>query len=240
MISNVSFVAALWAGIASFASPCVLPLVPAYLSYMSGASVEDLVAARRSAALARAVAARSAAFVLGFSLIFVALGASATALGSFLTAHLGAFSKIAGALVILFGLHLTGLLPIKALYRERRFQVSRRPAGLVGAFAVGLAFAFGWTPCVGPILGSILALASTQDSTLTGMALLAVYSLGLGLPFVAAGIAINSFLRVFERVKRSFRVIEIATGAILILVGVAIIAGWFDVLSRYLTLSVGG
>jgi cytochrome c-type biogenesis protein len=234
MTSNVSFMAALWAGIASFASPCVLPLVPAYLSYMSGASVEDLVAARRDAALVRAVAARSLAFVLGFSLVFVALGASATALGSFLTAHLGLFSKIAGVVVILFGLHLTGLLPIKALYREKRFRASDQPVGLMGAFVVGLAFAFGWTPCVGPILGSILALASTQESVLTGVALLGVYSLGLGLPFIAAGIAIHSFLRAFERVKRSLRVIEVATGVILIAVGVAIVGGWFDVLSRHL------
>jgi len=237
---NVSFLAALGAGIASFVSPCVLPLVPAYLSFISGASVQDLVAARRSSALARIVLVRSIAFVLGFSVVFVALGASATAAGAFLTAHLGIFTRIAGAVVILFGLHLTGLIPIKALYREKRFRVSDRPASLAGSFLVGLAFAFGWTPCVGPILMSILALAGTQGKVLTGVMLLAVYSLGLGLPFIATGVAMNSALRVFERVKRSFRAIEVATGALLVLVGVAIITGGLSVVSRYFTLSLGG
>jgi len=239
-MANVSFIAALGAGIASFVSPCVLPLVPAYLSFISGASVQDLVAAGRKSALARAVLARSIAFVLGFSAVFIALGASATAVGAFLNQHLTLFTWIAGAIVIILGLHLAGLVPIKALYREKRLQVTSKPSGLVGSFLVGFAFAFGWTPCVGPILMSILALASTQEKVLTGVALLGVYSLGLGLPFIAAGIAINSFLRLFDRVKRSFRVIEICTGALLILVGVAIIAGWFGVLSRYLTLSPGG
>jgi len=236
---SVTLLAALWAGVASFASPCVLPLVPAYLSFISGASVEDLVGAGPKTALAKNVVPRAAAFVLGFSTVFVAMGASATALGAFLTAHLGLFSKIAGALVIIFGLHLLGLIPIKALYREKRFNLSARPASMVGSFLVGLAFAFGWTPCVGPILMSILALASTQESVLRGVGLLAVYSLGLGLPFIAAGLAVNSFLRLFQRVKGSFRVIEMVTGSLLVLVGVAIIGGWFDAASRYLA-SLGG
>jgi len=238
-MSDVSLFAALGAGIASFVSPCVLPLVPAYLSFISGASVNDLVARRREAALARRVALRSIVFVLGFSTVFIALGASATAVGAFLSEYLGIFAKIAGAVVIILGLHLTGLLPIKALYRERRFATGR-PVGLLGAFVIGLAFAFGWTPCVGPILGSILALASTQGSVIKGVALLAVYSLGLGLPFIAAGIAVNSFLGLFNRVKRSFRVIEIVTGVLLILVGVLILTGGFERLSRYLTISLGG
>ena len=237
---NVSLLAALAAGAASFASPCVLPLVPAYLSFISGASVADLVAAERDAALARVVTARAAAFVLGFSTVFVALGASATVIGSFLGEHLGLFTKIAGALVILLGLHLMRVIPIKALYRERRFRVAHRPAGLVGSYVVGFAFALGWTPCVGPILGAILALASTQGSVLTGVALLAAYSLGLGLPFIAAGIAINSFLRLFDQVKRSFRAVEVVTSLLLILVGAAIMGGWLNMLSRHLTLSLGG
>jgi cytochrome c-type biogenesis protein len=239
-MSDVSLFAALVAGIASFVSPCVLPFVPAYLSFISGASVTDIVAQRREAALARRVALRSIVFVLGFSTVFVALGASATALGAFLSDHLAIFTKIAGILVILLGLHLTGLLPINALYRERRFATSPRPVGLLGAFVIGLAFAFGWTPCVGPILGSILALASTQGSVVRGIALLAVYSLGLGLPFIAAGVAVNAFLGLFNRVKRSFRVIEIATGALLVLVGVLMLTGGFERLSRYLTIPLGG
>jgi cytochrome c-type biogenesis protein len=239
-MSDVSLLAALGAGIASFVSPCVLPLVPAYLSFISGASVTDLVAHQREAALARRVALRSIIFVLGFSAVFITLGASATAIGAFLSEHLNIFAKIAAALVIVLGLHLTSLLPIKALYREKRFAVAGRPGGLLGAFVVGLAFAFGWTPCVGPILGSILALASTQGSVIKGIALLAVYSLGLGLPFIAAGIAVNSFLGLFNRVKRSFRIIEIVTGGLLILVGALMLTGGFERLSRYLTISLGG
>jgi len=235
-VPEVTFLTAFVAGMASFASPCVLPLVPGYLAFISGASLEDVVASRREVALARVVAARAVVFVLGFSAVFVALGASATALGSFLGAHLRCLSIIAGALVVLFGLHLTGLLPIKALYRERRLQVTRRPAGLAGAFVVGLAFAIGWTPCVGPILASILALAATQEKVLSGVALLAVYSLGLGLPFIAAGVAINSFLGLFERVKRWVRPIEVACGVLLTIVGVIIMTGGFDRLARYLAM----
>jgi cytochrome c-type biogenesis protein len=236
---TVTLLAAVWAGAASFASPCVLPLVPAYLSFISGASVEDLVGASTKTALARTLVLRSLAFVLGFSVIFVAMGASASALGSFLSAHLGLFSKIAGVVVIIFGLHLLGLIPIKALYREKRFALSARPSSMVGSFLVGLAFAFGWTPCVGPILMSILALASTQESVLRGIGLLAAYSLGLGLPFVAAGLAVNSFLRLLQRIKGSFRVIEMVTGSLLVAVGVAIIGGWLDVAARHLA-SLGG
>lgn len=238
-MTEVTYLAAVGAGVASFVSPCVLPLVPAYLSFISGASLEDVLAKERSAALARMVAVRAVAFVLGFSAVFVALGATATALGGFLTAHLDFFAKIAGALVILFGLHLTGLVPIKALYRERRVQVGTRPMSLLGAFVIGVAFAIGWTPCVGPILGSILALAATQQSIGNGVALLAVYSLGLGLPFIAAGVAINSLLGLFKRVKRWARAIEIGTGGVLIIVGVIIMSGGFDQLGRYISL-LGG
>jgi cytochrome c-type biogenesis protein len=191
-------------------------------------------------ALVRIALVRCIAFVLGFSAVFVVLGASATAVGAFLNQRLAFFTTIAGAIVILFGLHLTGLVPIKALYREERVQLGSRPTGVFGSFLVGCAFAFGWSPCVGPILMSIVALASTQEKVLSGVALLACYSLGLGLPFIAAGVAVNSFLRLFERVKRCFRVIEISTGVLLILVGAAIIAGWFGVLSRYFALSLGG
>ncbi|HUT73589.1 MAG TPA: cytochrome c biogenesis protein CcdA [Armatimonadota bacterium] len=227
-MNDVTYLAALGAGVASFASPCVLPLVPAYLSFISGASLEDVVARRRDAVLARAVTVRAVAFVLGFSTVFVALGASATALGGFLGAHLPILAKIAGGLVILFGLHLTGLVPIKALYRERRVQVTGKPVGLAGAFVVGLAFAFGWTPCVGPILASILALAGTRESVASGVALLGVYSLGLGLPFIAAGVAVNWFLALSNRVKRWARAIEVGTGVLLIVVGVLIMTGGFD------------
>jgi len=235
-MDNVTFLAALGAGVASFVSPCVLPLVPAYLSFISGASLEDVVAKQRDAALARVVAVRALVFVLGFSVVFVALGASATVVGAFLAEHLRLFAKLAGAAVILLGLHLTGLIPIRALYRERRLQMTSRPTGLAGAFVVGLAFAIGWTPCVGPILGAILALAGTQQSVISGVGLLAAYSLGLGLPFIAAGVAMNAFLGLFDRVRRWARGIEIGTGVLLVIVGVIIMTGGFDQLARYVSL----
>jgi cytochrome c-type biogenesis protein len=235
-MDNVTLLAALGAGVASFASPCVLPLVPAYLSFISGASLEDVVAKQRDAALARVVAVRALVFVLGFSVVFVALGASATVVGAFLAEHLRFFAKLAGAAVIFLGLHLTGLIPIRALYRERRLQMTSRPTGLAGAFVVGLAFAIGWTPCVGPILGAILALAGTQESAISGMGLLAAYSLGLGLPFIAAGVAMNAFLGLFDRVRRWARGIEIGAGVLLVIVGVIIMTGGFDQLARYVSL----
>jgi cytochrome c-type biogenesis protein len=198
--------------------------------------LEDVVAKQRDAALARVVAVRALVFVLGFSVVFVALGASATVVGAFLAEHLRLFAKLAGAAVILLGLHLTGLIPIRALYRERRLQMTSRPTGLAGAFVVGLAFAIGWTPCVGPILGAILALAGTQQSVISGVGLLAAYSLGLGLPFIAAGVAMNAFLGLFDRVRRWARGIEIGTGVLLVIVGVIIMTGGFDQLARYVSL----
>jgi cytochrome c-type biogenesis protein len=179
---------------------------------------------------------RALVFVLGFSVVFVALGASATVVGAFLAEHLRLFAKLAGAAVILLGLHLTGLIPIRALYRERRLQMTSRPTGLAGAFVVGLAFAIGRTPCVGPILGAILALAGTQQSVVSGVGLLAAYSLGLGLPFIAAGVAMNAFLGLFDRVRRWARGIEIGTGVLLVIVGVIIMTGGFDQLARYVSL----
>jgi len=238
MSDDVSLIAAFVAGILSFVSPCVLPLVPGYLSFVSGVSLERLregaaVGAERSAA-ARKVVLASLAFVLGFTVVFVALGATASTLGRLVYARFDLLSKIAGILVILFGLHTMGLLRIPWLYREARLETSK-PAGLLGAFVVGLAFAFGWTPCIGPILGGILALAAEEGTVRHGMLLLAVYSLGLGIPFLATSLAVNQFFSVFAKIRRYYRLIEIVAGLFMVAVGVLILTNKFTLITRYLT-----
>jgi cytochrome c-type biogenesis protein len=238
MSDDVSLIAAFVAGILSFVSPCVLPLVPGYLSFVSGVSLERLregaaVGTERSAA-ARKVVLASFAFVLGFTVVFVALGASASTLGKLVFSQYDLLSKIAGVLIILFGLHTMGLLKISWLYREARIDTAK-PAGLAGAFVVGLAFAFGWTPCIGPILGAILALAAEEGTVRHGMLLLAVYSLGLGIPFLATSLAVNQFFSVFAKIRRHYRLIETVAGLFMVAVGVLIITNQFTLITRYLT-----
>jgi cytochrome c-type biogenesis protein len=234
-VEDVSYFAALFAGVLSFVSPCVLPLVPGYLSFISGVSLEN---AHTGGALpdgtTRRVFLASIAFVLGFSTVFVALGASASSIGALLNEKLWILTKIAGVAVILFGLHTMGLLKINALYRQAQIDVKRKPAGPFGAFVVGLAFAFGWTPCIGPILGSILTLAAREGTVAQGASLLAVYSLGLGVPFLATSLAINQFFSAFKRVRKYYRWIEIVAGLLMIAIGVLLVADRFSVLARYL------
>ncbi|MDD5657903.1 MAG: cytochrome c biogenesis protein CcdA [Elusimicrobia bacterium] len=213
--------AAFLAGLASFLSPCVLPLVPGYLSFITGLTIEELSAANAARAWRRTVTA-AVFFVLGFSAVFTALGASASGIGRLLASHQALLSRIAGALIVLFGLHITGLLPLKWLYRVKRIDASKVAPGPAGAFVMGLAFAFGWTPCIGPILAAILALAATQDTVAQGVALLFAYSLGLGIPFILAALGLGAFLRVFARYKRFLRWGELAAGILLIAVGVLV------------------
>ncbi len=234
-MDDVSYFAALVAGILSFVSPCVLPLVPGYLSFISGMSLEG---AHTGAALpegtTRRVFLASVAFVLGFSTVFVALGASASSIGLLIHDKLWILTKIAGVAVILFGLHTMGLLKINALYRQAQIDVKRKPAGPFGAFVVGLAFAFGWTPCLGPILGSILALASQEDTVARGATLLAVYSLGLGVPFLATSLAVDRFFGAFKRIRRYYRLIEVVAGLLMVAIGVLLVTDRFSMLARYL------
>lgn len=242
MNSELNVAVAFGAGLLSFLSPCVLPLVPGYLSFVSGVNVSGS-RADGGAALAASrgtVVANSAMFVLGFSVVFVVLGATATALGSRLNEHLPLLGQIAGVMLVLFGLHMTGLIPIKALYREKRFQVSQKPLGLFGAFVVGCAFAFGWTPCIGPVLGGIMTLAASQEHLSQGIFLLLAYSAGLGVPFMLTALAINQFYRVFDAMKAHFRKVEIISGVLLMAVGVLIftgslssLAGWFPFLNQF-------
>jgi cytochrome c-type biogenesis protein len=238
-VGNVTLLAAFLAGVLSFISPCVLPLIPGYLSFISGVTLEEMRGGGAMAAptpLARRKALiSSVAFVLGFSLVFISLGASATAVGGYLMERLTLLGKVAGVIIILFGLHMMGVLRIGWLYSEKRVQTARKPAGFFGAMVVGIAFAFGWTPCIGPILAAILAVAAAQDSVGQGVKLLAVYSLGLGVPFIATSLAINQFFAASARIRRHYHMIEVVSGVLLVLVGVLIFTNRFTIIAQYLS-----
>jgi cytochrome c-type biogenesis protein len=231
----ISYVTAFGAGLLSFLSPCVLPLVPGYLSFVSGVNMAAMRSgeATLGAAERRTVLFNAVAFILGFSVIFIALGASATAIGAALLKYLPLLGKVAGVLLILFGIHMTGLIPIKALYSEKRMHVSQKPLGILGAFVVGCAFAFGWTPCIGPILAGILAIAGSQDTVWQGIALLATYSAGLGIPFLLTALGISQFYRFFDSFKHHFRKVEIGSGVLLIIVGLLIATNSLSQLATY-------
>jgi cytochrome c-type biogenesis protein len=231
--TQIALLTAFVAGFASFISPCVLPLVPAYLSFMSGVSIADMQQERRDRNATRSVLFTSLAFFLGLSFVFVVLGASASALGQRLQDALPVFARVAGVLVIVLGIHMTGLIRIPFLSYERRFQAGGK-AGLATAFVMGLAFAFGWTPCIGPILGGILAIA-TQQNVPRGVLLLAIYSAGLGIPFILAGLFLNSFYRFFGKIQNHFHKIEVVSGIILIVVGLALTLDMFEVISAKFT-----
>jgi cytochrome c-type biogenesis protein len=248
MEENVTLLAAFGAGLLSFISPCVLPLVPGYLSYISGLSLEEMrgtgamtaggavgVAVAASPAARRQVVLASLAFILGFSLVFVSLGAAASAIGQFLIQQQALFSRIAGTIIIVFGLHTMGVLRIEWLYQEKRVQTTRKPAGFLGAGLIGIAFAFGWTPCIGPILAGILALAGTQETVGQGVRLLAVYSAGLGVPFLATALMTNRFFTAMGRIRRHYHKIELVSGALLVIIGVLIFTNRFTVIAQWLT-----
>lgn len=222
---TVGYGAALLGGFVSFLSPCVLPLVPGYVSFMSGLTLEELSGGGDERSRMRHAGWESLFFVAGFSLIFTLLGATATEFGRLLARHADAVDKAAGTVIVLFGLHMTGILPIKWLYYQKRANTAAFKPGYVGSFLMGLAFAFGWTPCIGPILSGILALAATRETVAQGMSLLFVYSLGLGIPFVATAFAIGGFMHFFKRYKTHIRKGEIAAGVLLILIGILIFRG---------------
>ncbi|HEX2443665.1 MAG TPA: cytochrome c biogenesis protein CcdA [Vicinamibacterales bacterium] len=234
-MEQVTLLTAFVAGLLSFVSPCVLPLIPGYLSFVSGLSLDDMRAgARGNAAARRQVLVASSVFVLGFSLVFIALGASASAIGEFLLSRLPLLGKIAGVLIIIFGLHTMGVFRLRFLETEKRVQTSRKPAGLFGALLVGIAFAFGWTPCIGPILGGILAIAGSRDSVGEGVQLLAVYSLGLGIPFLLTSLAVDRFFAATAKIRRYYHAIEVTSGALLVAIGVLIFTNQFTIIARYL------
>ncbi len=239
-MEGLGMLAAFAAGALSFLSPCVLPLVPGYISFISGVSLEEMgggVDRRRN--LAKASLA-SLAFGAGFTLIFILLGATATLLGKLLFARLPLLQRIAGAIIVIFGLHTLGLFRLGFLYRERRFFPEGRRASVPGGFFLGMAFAFGWTPCIGPILAGILAYASTQQTASQGILLLGTYSLGLGVPFLAVAVAMNAFDGLLQIVKRHMRGVELVSGALLILVGIMVFTGNLSQVAYYLIGLFGG
>lgn len=230
---DVSLLAAFGAGLLSFISPCVLPLIPGYISYISGMSLEDMRTADAGARRRLIVATLS--FILGFSIIFMAMGASASAIGQLLLEHLRIVQKIAGVIIVILGLHLMGVFRIGWLNRDARVHTSRKPATPFGAMVVGMAFGFGWTPCIGPILGGILAIAGSKTTVGEGVLLLAVYSAGLGVPFFLTSLAIDKFFAASAKVRRYYRAIELVSGALLILLGVLLFTGRFTLIIRWLT-----
>ena len=233
MNGNVSILTALIAGLVSFLSPCVLPLVPPYLVFLAGTSLERLADAEPEPRVRRETVLAAALFVLGFSTVFVALGASASVIGSLVRAYSGPLSTVAGVVIIIMGLHFLGITPIALLHRQKRVE-SAKPVGLWGAYVIGLAFAFGWTPCIGPILATILAVAASEQTVTKGAGLLAVYSLGLGIPFMIAAFAIEPFAAFLARFKKHLAKVEHAMGGLLVITGIAFLTGSINQMSVWL------
>ena len=233
MAADVSIFAALLAGLVSFLSPCVLPLVPPYLVFLAGTSLERLAVAEPEPMVRRDTVVAAVLFVAGFSTVFVALGASASAIGGVMRFYSNELAIVAGIAIIVMGLHFLGLTPIRFLYRQARIDVPK-PVGLWGAYVMGLAFALGWTPCIGPILAAILAVAASKATVATGAGLLAVYSLGLGVPFIIAALAVEPFAAFLARFRAHLRHMERVMGGLLVLTGIAFLAGVFTHLNIWL------
>ena len=231
---EVSIGAAFLAGLLSFISPCVLPIVPPYLCYLAGVSFDQLKGEDVQPGTARRIVLSAVAFVLGFTVVFVALGATASVIGQSIARHFDTLAIVAGIIIAIMGLHFLGVFRIGFLYREARVNVEKKPAGLIGAFIMGLAFAFGWTPCVGPVLATILFVAGTEDTALRGAALLAVYSLGIGLPFMLAAFFASGFLNWANRFKQHMRKIEIAMGGLLVVTGILFVTGSMSRIAQWL------
>jgi len=228
-LSNISLILAFSAGLLSFLSPCVLPLVPAYITYITGSAIADLNTGR-----ARLYALyKSLGFVLGFSLVFIAMGASITSIGRLFAGNMNTFRKIGGTLIVLFGIHITGLFKIKTLYYEKRLVPFEKLSRNISSVFIGMAFAAGWTPCVGPILASILIYAGSMETVTMGILLLAAYSLGLAVPFILTAYAVGSFSGYFKRISGYLNTISIISGVLLILMGILIFTNKIAALSRY-------
>ena len=231
--SNITYIGAFIAGLLSFLSPCVLPLIPSYITYITGLSFADLQAEHPSHKVRIQTINHSLLFISGFTTVFVLLGASATFIGGFLQEHMGVLRKIGGVLIVIFGIHVSGIFDIGILLGEKRLSLHRKPAGYAGSFIVGVAFAAGWTPCIGPILASILMVAATENMIYRGIALLLIYSLGLGLPFFLASLAMHQFLVFFNRFKKYIRIFEVITGVFLIIVGILLFTNYLSVIASY-------
>jgi cytochrome c-type biogenesis protein len=238
--SDLSLYIAFGAGLLSFLSPCVLPLLPSYLAFITGLSFEELTAEETRGKRRKTILLHSFMFVLGFSSLFTALGASASYLGQFLAAHRDTIRIAGGILIILFGLFISGIFSFDFLQREKKFHLQNKPLGFLGSYFVGLTFAAGWTPCVGPILSSILLFASTQQDIWSGLFLLLAYSLGMGLPFLICSVALNTFLTTFRKTARHIGVITKIGGALLILVGILLLTDSLSYLSELFSQLIPG
>ena len=228
---DVGIAIAFTAGVFSFLSPCVLPLVPSYLTFVTGMSLEDL----QEGVNRKATFMHSMLFVVGFSTIFILLGASASFLGQFLRQYELLIARIGGVIIIVLGLHLAGVFRLAPLMREKRVHLADKPAGYLGTLGVGMAFGAGWTPCIGPILGAILTYGMTQETMWAGVGLLSVYSLGLAVPFLIASLALDWFLQSFKRYRKWIPVVEKASGVLLVILGILLLTGQFTVLASWLT-----
>ncbi|MGL1919779.1 MAG: cytochrome c biogenesis CcdA family protein [Hyphomicrobiales bacterium] len=236
---TVSYLSALFAGLISFLSPCVLPLIPPYLCFLAGKSLNDLTTDLENDSasgnkLIKQLSLRAFAFVIGFSTVFILLGATATFLGQAVQSYFVILSQIAGVIIIIMGVHFLGIFKIPFLNFEKRYHGNDKPKGLLGSYVIGLAFAFGWTPCVGPILATILAIASQEQSAFTGMALLGTYSLGLGIPFMLAALFLKPFLGFMQRFRKHMGTVEKIMGAFLILAGLMFLTGYMSTISYWL------
>jgi cytochrome c-type biogenesis protein len=232
-MADVSLPLALFAGFVSFISPCVLPLVPPYLCFLAGTTFEHVIAREPSSLVARKEVMTAVLFVAGFSTVFVALGAGASAVGGLLRAYSDLLATIAGIAILIMGLHFLGVFRIPFLHSTARLDVAK-PIGPLGAYVMGLAFAFGWTPCIGPVLAAILAVAASEATVTKGAGLLAVYSLGLGIPFILAAFAIGPFVRTLSRVRSRLHIVEKVMGGTLVLTGIAFLMGWVTQASFWL------
>jgi len=235
---DISLYMAFAAGLISFLSPCVLPLVPGYISFLSGVSLAEIKANGGSTSVSggkkRTVLLNSVFFVAGFSIIFILLGASATWIGNFLTSKISLLSKIAGLVIIFFGVYKIGLIRVKFFYKEARFQIANKKFGYAGALLIGAAFAFGWTPCIGPILAGILAYAGTLGKVNQGVFLLLMYSLGLGIPFLLTALGVNQFSKFFNRIKKYMTILEVTSGVIMVIFGILIFSNKLILIPGYL------
>ncbi|MDD7908691.1 MULTISPECIES: cytochrome c biogenesis CcdA family protein [Pseudovibrio] len=234
MLEQVTILGAFLAGILSFVSPCVLPLVPPYLGYIAGMSLDELTQDEQEAARRNKVIIAAMFFVAGFSTVFVLLGASASFLGQFFLQHSQVLGYVAGGMIILMGLHFLGVFKIAFLYREARVQVNSTPAGFAGAYIMGLAFGFGWTPCIGPVLASILLIAGTEASVGNGMVLLASYALGIGVPFLIAAAFAGPFMNFMKGFRQHMQTVERVMGGLLVLTGIGFWTGYMQAFSFWL------
>lgn len=232
-IQHISLFAAFSAGLLSFVSPCVLPLVPSYVSYISGLTVEQLADTTQRQRFRKAIILNSLLFIAGFSVVFIAFGASASLIGQMLITYQDYIRKIGGVLIVIFGLYLLGVLNMGFLATEKRFHFRHRPAGYAGSFLIGVAFAAGWTPCVGPVLGTILLYASTSDALANGVALLTAYSLGLGLPLFLTALGVDRFLTYFKQVRGYLWGVSAVSGVLLVVIGVMLYANSLTLLTGF-------